>query len=192
MNPATPGPLTILLVPPPGDTALLADEAGGKVPKLTWCYSEYTDRDFWARPGPGARPHEGAQAAVGLLLVSNGAPVAMGCDRAATRLAVFDGTSVGVTAPEWGEGYAWEGWGFHVGAWHGRGTTMYHAVPLRKGWGPHNRREVPELARLGPPVFMAPEASRRLRKVHALAIACAARLGGRVVALSADGREVTE
>ncbi len=71
--------LTVLLVT--SDSTLLADEEGGRVPTLTWCYSEITDVDRWARPSIAMRPHEGIRAATGLLLAHNGALVAMGWDR---------------------------------------------------------------------------------------------------------------
>jgi hypothetical protein len=91
MNPATPGPLTILLVPPPGDTALLADEAGGVVPQtqgyacndeahgLWWALSERSDAPICEVCSAHKRWQEGRA----LVLVLDGAPVAMGCDRAA-------------------------------------------------------------------------------------------------------------
>ena len=61
------------------------------MPTLTWCYNTITDEDRWARPGPGMRPHEGAHAAVGLVLVLDGTPVAMGMSRAALVLAKHSG-----------------------------------------------------------------------------------------------------
>ena len=87
MNPANDlAPLTVLLLS--DDPALLADEAGGRVPTLTWCYNTITDADRWARPGPGMRPHEGVHAAIGLVLVLDGAPVAMSCHRVLDLVAV--------------------------------------------------------------------------------------------------------
>jgi hypothetical protein len=89
MNPATPAPLTVLLIPPPGDTALLADEAGGgRVPwaRQTW-REDYGSPDggTWSEEwtiGDADTSHEPAPH-TGLILVLDGAPVAMGCDRAA-------------------------------------------------------------------------------------------------------------
>ncbi len=70
---------TLLLVPPPGDTALLADEAGrGRVP-MRWQEADYY-------PDGRARWHNGRGDpgdTTALLLVHNGAPVATACDRAA-------------------------------------------------------------------------------------------------------------
>ena len=78
MNPATPGPLTVLLVPPAGDAALLADEAGcGRVPMAlpsalpgTWFAPSRIDGDISDLPGRA------------LLLVHEGAPVRLGLFRA--------------------------------------------------------------------------------------------------------------
>lgn len=82
MNPATPGPLTVLLIPPTGDTALLADEAGGgRAPEM--------HRDVLAPPGWSPRPApdwhiEGVSPTYdrALVLVHEGAPTWMGIDRA--------------------------------------------------------------------------------------------------------------
>ena len=84
MNPATPGPLTVLLVPPDGDTALLADEAGcGRVPMAlpsalpgTWFAPSRIDGDISGLPGRA------------LLLVHEGAPVLMSCHRVLDLVAV--------------------------------------------------------------------------------------------------------
>ena len=81
MNPATPG-LTVLLIPPDGDAALLAPEwCGGRVPEM--------HRDVLAPPGWSPQPApawhiEGVSPTYerALVLVLDGAPVAMGCDRA--------------------------------------------------------------------------------------------------------------
>ena len=85
MNPAT--GLTVLLIAPPGDTTLLADEAGGTMPTA-----------YRHEGGPWFLTHAGAMAwhltkdprnifvqpeHRALVLVLDGAPVAMGCDRAA-------------------------------------------------------------------------------------------------------------
>ena len=115
MNPATPGPLTVLLVPPAGDAALLADECGGRVPTMyldtvagaqrpcpvcgsptRWwsAPTEQYDSCYICTADPGHAFPQSAVTVMGwrmgshrdapraLLLVHEGTPVAMGCDRA--------------------------------------------------------------------------------------------------------------
>lgn len=69
---------TLLLIPSPGDTTLLADEAGGVVPKFCECHTRARGPVVGWFPHGGGEPQHWRRA---LLLVHNGAPVAMGCDR---------------------------------------------------------------------------------------------------------------
>jgi hypothetical protein len=45
-------PHTLLLVPPPGDTTLLADEAGGRVP-MWWATPNHLHASRWTQPDEG-------------------------------------------------------------------------------------------------------------------------------------------
>lgn len=115
MSPATPGPLTVILMPPDGDTALLADECGGRVPTMyldtvagaqrpcpvcgsptRWwsAPTEQYDSCYICTADPGHAFPQSAVTVMGwrmgshrdapraLVLVHEGAPVAMGIDRA--------------------------------------------------------------------------------------------------------------
>jgi len=83
---------TLILIPPNGDATLLADEAGGgRVPQAEGFACNDIAHGLWWTVGdrePVGAPVCNAcsarkrwREATGLLLVSGGAPVAMGCDR---------------------------------------------------------------------------------------------------------------
>lgn len=115
MNPPTPGPLTVLLVPPEGDTALLADECGGGRVPTAWLHRD----GRWLFRSEGGVLVDGPHA---LVLVHEGTPVAMGCDRLARSMNVLPyGAYTEAWAHTMGRAYAGE----HPGA---------RVVLLRDGW----------------------------------------------------------
>ncbi len=78
---------TLLLVPPDGDTALLADEAGGG--RVPWARREHVSGGVhrWVVGAPkDDLTRMCLLTTCALLIVHNGAPVAMGCDRAARAI----------------------------------------------------------------------------------------------------------
>lgn len=75
-------PLTVLLVPPAGDTALLAEECGGRVPTLTLCNADERTPNVpgaWHVASPGCREHPRVRA---LVLVRDGVRAPLGIFRA--------------------------------------------------------------------------------------------------------------
>ena len=88
MNPPTPGPLTVLLLS--DDPALLADEAGGRVPQVEGRACNDESHGLWwafdIRDEPPicevCSAHKRWESGRALVLIHEGTPVAMGCDRA--------------------------------------------------------------------------------------------------------------
>lgn len=175
---------TILYVPPPERADILADSVGGgKVPTAipieggAWSVSndhEWESPEAWLR----------AIKQRALVLTINGVPDSIGMGRGRVVLAAHECVPSPEGIPEWGENWAWNSHTWHLGSWNSATTIAYHAVPLRKGWGPHLQVHVTRLIAVAPRDFTTRPADRcRMRPAHALAHVLASRIGGSVVVL---------